>query len=153
MVYHHKTLEKSASVFFPLLLSNCTIYCISCFSKRIKLTSILLGCGVVLTDLTRTALSELKCYDEYLNWNWFYNLSRSLVSLSPQPSDINRGGYVGHSKINKEANKVIEVSPLKIHWLFFPMLCCFSWLKNASAFLTDDEKVCTIQSDMRKIKL
>lgn len=37
------------------------------FFKRIKLTSILLSRGVALTDLTRTALSELKCYDEYLN--------------------------------------------------------------------------------------
>lgn len=85
-----------------LLLSNCTIYCISCFSKRIKLTSILLSRGVALTDLTRTALTELKCYDEYLNWNWFYNLSSSLVSLRPEPSDINRYGYVGCRRAKKK---------------------------------------------------
>lgn len=60
-------LEAAESARFPF--SNCTIYCISCFAKRIKLTSIFLGCGVALTDLTRTAFSELKCYDEYLNWN------------------------------------------------------------------------------------
>lgn len=52
---------------YPPLLGNCTIYRISCFFKRIKLTSILLSRGVALTNLTRTALSELKCYDEYLN--------------------------------------------------------------------------------------
>lgn len=78
VVYHKWALGEntSPSVWAPplappplLLLSNCTIYCISCFSKRIKLTSILLSRGVALTDLTRTALTELKCYDEYLNWN------------------------------------------------------------------------------------
>lgn len=111
------TRRKHISVwfFFPLLLSDCTIYCISCFSKRIKLTSILLSRGVALTDQTRTALSELKCYDEYLNWNWFYNLSSSLVSLRPETSDINRYGFVECSGRKR------DVWSSKIHWLFS---CC-----------------------------
>lgn len=72
---------------------DCTVYCISCFSKRIRPTSILLSRRVALSDLTGAALAELKCYDEYLNWNWFYNLSVSPVSLRPEPSDINRCGH------------------------------------------------------------
>lgn len=124
---------------FFLLLSNCTIYCISCFSKRIKLTSILLSRGVALTELTRTALSELKCYDEYLNWNWFYNLSSSLVSLRPEPSDINRYGYVGRSKKKRRL-------AFRIQLAFFT-LCCFPWPNNLSVFLKTDEKVRDILSD------